>query len=166
MSFRQANSSCQSCCSTSKSLRTCSRACTGVRTGFLPLKNLLTRMVIFKLTVCESTYESELSLTLVLDTWFRVLVKVVSRNTSSYTWHEMTFCSYWSPQRCVVLCIGVGIAFQHLLQQVVSRMWPGLPPSEPFSLHVPLIQTVIELQDTSVWSIRDVVRNIEKAGVT
>jgi hypothetical protein len=42
-------------------------------------------------------------------------------------------------------------------------MWPKLSPSEPFSMHVPLVQTILELQDSSVWSIRDVVRTIEKA---
>jgi hypothetical protein len=44
-------------------------------------------------------------------------------------------------------------------------MWSGLPPSEPFSLHVPLVQTILELQDLSVWSIRDLVRTTEKASV-
>jgi hypothetical protein len=96
---------------------------------------------------------------------FRVLVKVVSHSTSSYKWHEMTFCSRWDSQRCEVLCIGVDLAFQHLLQQTLSRMWPNLPPNEPFSLHIPLVQTILELQDLSVWSIRDFVRTIEKASV-
>jgi hypothetical protein len=100
---------------------------------------------------------------IVLDTWLRVLVKAVSSNTSSYTWHEMTFCSRWDPHRCLILCIGVDLTFQHLLQQNLSRMWSKLSPSEPFSLHVPLVQTIIELQDSSVWSVRDVVRTIEKA---
>jgi hypothetical protein len=100
---------------------------------------------------------------LVSDTWFRVLVKAVSSDTSNYTWHEMTFCSRWDPQSCLVLCIGVDLTFQHLLRQTLSRMWPKLSPSEPFSMHVPLVQTILELQDSSVWSIRDVVRTIEKA---
>ena len=33
-------------------------------------------------------------------------------------------------------------------------------------MHVPLVQTILDLQDSSVWSIRDVVRTIEKASVT
>jgi hypothetical protein len=33
-------------------------------------------------------------------------------------------------------------------------------------LHVPLVQTILELQNVSVWSIRDVVRSIEKASLT
>ncbi|KAF1963803.1 hypothetical protein CC80DRAFT_358848, partial [Byssothecium circinans] len=35
-----------------------------------------------------------------------------------------------------------------------------------YSLHVPLIEAVIELQDSSVWSIRDIIRSIEKASLT
>ncbi|KAF1936654.1 hypothetical protein EJ02DRAFT_387029 [Clathrospora elynae] len=95
-------------------------------------------------------------------TWFRVLVKAVSPNPPGYSWHEMTFCSRWDPQRCIVLCIGVDLAFQHLLQQALSHMWPRLPPSEPLSLHVPLVQAILELHDLSVWCIRDVIRTIEK----
>jgi hypothetical protein len=102
----------------------------------------------------------------VLEIWFRVLVKAVSVTPPGYSWHEMTFCSRWDPQGCVVLCIGVGSTFQHLLQQALSRMWSRLPPSEPFSLHVPLVQTILEFQDLSVWSIRDLVRITEKASVT
>lgn len=44
-------------------------------------------------------------------------------------------------------------------------MWSKLPPAEPFALHVPLVQTILELQDFSVCSIRDIVRNIEQAGL-
>jgi hypothetical protein len=95
-----------------------------------------------------------------------VLVKAVSVTPPGYSWHEMTFCSRWDSQRCVVLCIGVDIAFQHLLLQALSCTWSRLPPSEPFSLHVPLVQTILELQDSSVWSIRDFVRTIEKASLT
>jgi hypothetical protein len=90
----------------------------------------------------------------------------MSSNASSYTWHEMTFCSRWDSQRCLVLCIGVDLTFQRLLQQTLSCMWHRLPPSDPFSLHVPLVQTILELHDVSVWSIRDVVRSIEKASLT
>ncbi|KAH7401712.1 hypothetical protein DE146DRAFT_440031 [Phaeosphaeria sp. MPI-PUGE-AT-0046c] len=95
-------------------------------------------------------------------TWFRVLVKNVSHDASSYTWQEMTFCSRWNPQSCIILCSGVDPAFQHLLRQTLARLWPRIPHAEPFSLHVPLVQTILELQDSSVWSIRDVVRTIEK----
>jgi hypothetical protein len=117
------------------------------------------------LTVCKETSKDSLPLMFGSDTWVRVLVKAVSSDALSYTWHEMTFCSRWDPHTCLVLCIGVNPTFQHLLQQTLSCLWSELLPSEPFSLHVPLVQAILELQDSSVWSIRDVVRNIEKASI-
>jgi hypothetical protein len=120
----------------------------------------------FKFTVCDSALQNIALLILVSDTWFRILVKAVSQNNASYTWHEMTFCSRWESQRCIVLCIGVDLAFQHLFQETLSGLWPKLPSYEPFSLHVPLLHTILDLQDSSIWSIRDVIRNIEKASVT
>lgn len=166
MSFRRANSLCRNCRSTSRSPSICSRACIGGPTGSLPLRNLLARMETFKPTVFENTSKTRLSPTSALDTWFRVLAKAVSRDTPGYMWHGMTFCSRWDPQRCVILCIGVDLTFQHLLQRILSHMWSRLPPSEPYSLHVPLIEAIIELHDSSVWSIRDIVRSIEKVSVT
>ncbi|KAF2809136.1 uncharacterized protein BDZ99DRAFT_463941 [Mytilinidion resinicola] len=97
------------------------------------------------------------------DTIFRVLVKVVAQNNMpGYTWHEMTFFSCWNPTRSFILCIGIPPSFQIALQNTLLQMWPGIPPSEPYSLHVPLVETIVAMQELSVWSVRDVVRDIEK----
>jgi hypothetical protein len=166
MSFQQASCLRQRCRSISTFLSFCFRACIGGQMASLQANRLLIRTETSKLSVCKSTSQRRNSLTSVSDTWFRVLVKSVSPDASSYTWHEMTFCSRWTPQKCIVLCIGVDPTFQNLLQQNVSHMWPGVPPSEPFSLHVPLVQAILDLQDSSIWSIRDVVRAMEKASAT
>jgi hypothetical protein len=109
------------------------------------------------------TLETEMLLTLVLDILFRVLVKVVSGSSeSSYTWHEMTFYFRWEPDHCAVLCIGVGPSFQSLLQEILGRIWPVLPPNDPCSLLVPIIEAIIAMYDQSVWSIRDAIRRAEK----
>ena len=106
----------------------------------------------------------EVLLIAVLDMWFHVLVKSVSSDSlSSYNWHEMTFCFRWDRGGCSILCIGVDISFQTLLQETLHREWPSLPSSEPCCLLVPLVETVIAMYDRSVWSIRDVVREVEKA---
>ncbi|KAF9691615.1 hypothetical protein EKO04_010517 [Ascochyta lentis] len=95
--------------------------------------------------------------------WYRILIKMATRDAkSSYTWHEMTFCSLWTPNRNIVLCIGVPSLFGKLLQNALSRMETALPAAEPYSLHVPLLEAIISMQDTSVWSLRDIVRGIEK----
>ncbi|KAF1365437.1 hypothetical protein EJ07DRAFT_96580, partial [Lizonia empirigonia] len=96
-------------------------------------------------------------------TWFRFLVKTLLPNDAGYTWREMTFFSRWDSQSCNILCIGVDLHFQQLLQSILARMWSGLPPSEQYSMHVPVIEAVVALHDLSVWSVRDSVRNVEKA---
>lgn len=107
--------------------------------------------------------DSRLLLTSVLDTWFRFLVKDVTQDArGNYLWHEMTFCSRWTPEGCTVLCIGTPKLFQDLLHDTLSRMWPILPQSEPFSLHVPIVEAVVAMQDSSIWSVRDAVRSMEK----
>jgi len=96
------------------------------------------------------------------DTWFRVLVKIAARDAQSYTWHEMTFCSRWSPTESAMLCIGASALFRKHLQQALVRLGPMIPSSEPFALHVPLVEALVAMHDASVWSIRDIVRSIEK----
>ena len=100
----------------------------------------------------------------ITDTWFRVLVKMAARDaSSSYTWHEMTFCSRWIAGRCTILCIGASSLFKELLQDAHGRLEAALPLAEPYSLHLPLVEAVIAMQDLSVWYVRDIVRSVEKA---
>ncbi|KAF2728201.1 hypothetical protein EJ04DRAFT_449835, partial [Polyplosphaeria fusca] len=102
-------------------------------------------------------------LTFPLDTWFRFVVKVAADHSGlNYIWHELTFISRWTPSQCSILCIGVPALFQHLLRNALSSTWAGIPPSAPYALHVPVIEVITSMQDTSVWSIRDIVRSIKK----
>jgi hypothetical protein len=85
--------------------------------GFFTFKKSLSKDEDLQAYCVLSTSKDSLLLILASNTWFRVLVKAVSPDNSSYTWHETTFYSRWDPQGCVVLCIGVDLASQHLLQQ-------------------------------------------------
>jgi hypothetical protein len=101
------------------------------------------------------------------DTCFRVLVKMAARDaSSSYLWHEMTFCSRWIAGRCAILCIGASSSFKELLQDAHKRLEAALPLAEPYSLHLPLVEAIIAMQDLSVWYVRDIVRSVEKASMT
>lgn len=105
----------------------------------------------------------EMLLTAAADVWFRVLVKSThSAKNLSYNWHHMTFCFRWDPERCSILCIGVGPLFQSLLQETLQRMEPLMQHSEPYSMLVPLIEAIVAMYDQSVWSVRDVIREAEK----
>jgi hypothetical protein len=166
MSFQQAKRLRRNYHITSRSPDNYPRAHTDGPMAFLLTRSLLIKMGIFTVTVCNRSSTARSFLTSSSETWFRVLVKTVSSTPPGYSWHEMTFCSRWDLQGCIVLCVGVDLTFQYLLQQALSRMWLNFPPSEPFSLHVPLIHAIVELQDSAVWSIRDIIRTIEKASVT
>lgn len=79
-----------------------------------------------------------------------------------YKWCEMTFFSRWEKDHSIVFCIGTDHSFERLLQENVNRMSEKLSLINPWSMQVPLIETVVALQDRSVWKVRDVVRNVEK----
>jgi hypothetical protein len=100
----------------------------------------------------------------ITDSWFRILVKMAARDTSSsYSWHEMTFCSRWVSGHCTILCIGASSLFRGLLQDALAQLGTMVQPLEPYSLHMPLLEAVVAMHDLSVWSVRDIVRSVEKA---
>jgi hypothetical protein len=82
---------------------------------------------------------------------------------SSYIWHEMTFCSRWVSGHCTILCVGASLLFRGLLQDALAQLGTMLQSLEPYSLHVPIVEAVVAMQDLSVWSVRDIVRSVEKA---
>jgi hypothetical protein len=111
-----------------------------------------------------STLQASVFSSHITDTWFRILVKMAARDaSSSYSWHEMTFCSRWVSGHGTILCIGASSLFRELLQGALSQSETIRPPSEPYSLHIPLLEAVVAMQDLSVWSVRDIVRSVEKA---
>jgi hypothetical protein len=112
----------------------------------------------------RSTLQASIFSSHITDTWFRVLVKMAARDaSSSYSWHEMTFCSRWVSGCCTILCIGASSLFGGLLQGALSQLGTMVQPWEPYSLHMPLLEAVVAMQDLSVWSVRDIVRSVEKA---
>lgn len=165
-SSQQTPSQRQSWYSSSGSLVTSLQTSTDARTASSTLQKLLIKMDIFSLAVRyrQNVLHTSICLPHIAVTWFRVLVKMAARDAnSSYTWHEMTFCSRWTSGRCAILCIGACPLFRELLQDALVQLEMKLSSSEPYSLHVPLVEAVVALQEVSVWSVRDIVRGIEKA---
>lgn len=117
----------------------------------------------------EYSTEAEVVLTLDLDTWFRFLIKLGNHSQTtitSYTWHEMSFFSSWSPDRCSMLCVGTPHLFPTLLHTTLSRIWPYIPSADPYSLHIPLTESIIAMHDSSIWFVRDIIRSVEKVRPT
>jgi hypothetical protein len=94
-----------------------------------------------------------------------------------YIWYEMGFFTYWDHSgRCRVVCIDTPEELQSELETVLQKQWgletalqkqsPPLNFSDPFTMHVPLIDQIILQYDDSVWGIRDLIRKIEKVSTS
>lgn len=60
-----------------------------------------------------------------------------------------------------MLCIGVPTLFKSLLLDALSHFDISETPGEPYTLHIPVIEAIVSMQDLSLWSMRDIVRGIE-----
>lgn len=75
-----------------------------------------------------------------------------------YVWHTMAFYTIWTPSKqLVVLCFGLPVPLKHSLSHL-----DHLSLDDSLSFHVILTENVISMYDTSLWSWRDIVRDIEK----
>jgi len=91
---------------------------------------------------------------------------VPKNSKKDYMWFEMGFFTRWErPDRCRVLCIDTPEKLQSRLETVLREQSP-LKFSDPFAMHVPLIDQIILLYDVSVWRVRDPVRKIEKVSTS
>jgi hypothetical protein len=104
---------------------------------------------------------------LLLGIWFRCLVKIVHptpQDGAGYTWYEMTFFTRWTPDHYMVVCVDTPDNFPADLKHSLSTRSGELDLSDPFALHIPLMDQIIMLYDQSVWGIRDLIRRVEKVG--
>lgn len=102
---------------------------------------------------------------LLLGTWFRCLVKVLHhtpQDNMEYTWYEMTFFTRWAPGHCMVVCVDTPDNLLSNLEQALSTGSGELDLSDPFALHIPLMDQIIILYDQSVWGICVLIRQVEK----
>lgn len=74
----------------------------------------------------------------------------------------MNFFSLWEPGRCTILCVDTPGNFREQLEQHVKSEKGQIDLNDPFALHIPLMDQIITLYDQSVWSIRDLIRRVEK----
>ncbi|KAF3909323.1 hypothetical protein ABW20_dc0109971 [Dactylellina cionopaga] len=107
-------------------------------------------------------------------TWFRFLVKQLFKCSDGskfpenyeYTWYKMAFFSTWSQSgHKSILCLDCP-------QDLVVSMRGSLNNScrdqfivDPYSFHQIIIKGVVDIYDNSIWTLRDVVRAVEKAGL-
>jgi len=90
------------------------------------------------------------------------MVEERSSSVPNYVWYEMTFYTHVASDRTLMLCLDTPDELRLRLEIALSGSKQGLDLSDPFALHVPLIDEVVVLNDRSVWQVRDLIRTIEK----
>ncbi|KAL9079467.1 MAG: hypothetical protein Q9159_007720, partial [Coniocarpon cinnabarinum] len=101
------------------------------------------------------------------DLWENYFIKHVAglRPHISYIWDELTIFTHWrASSHLTILFFDVSPPLQ---QRFLSALKPHDDISitalqDPFTVLAKLYVVILDLQDESVWSIRDVVRSIEK----
>ncbi|OCK73627.1 hypothetical protein K432DRAFT_387294 [Lepidopterella palustris CBS 459.81] len=75
----------------------------------------------------------------------------------------MTFLTYWNGGAGVMFCINTPASMEKNLITTLEKEDPTpLDARDPFAMYIPLMDEIVKLYDESVWSIRDVLRRIEK----
>ena len=91
-----------------------------------------------------------------------MIVKEISPVQSSYTWHEMTFHTKWTPAANVILCFDVPGDVQSSVMDSLRNRTEAWDASNVCAPHAVVLEGILHLFERSVWAIRDEVRRIEK----
>ena len=102
----------------------------------------------------------------ILDTWFRFLVKQLNyeRNVNSpaHEWHEMAFFTNWSkPDLKAVFFFDAPQDLQCHVQRLLSSSPARLDSLDHYSMHVLIVEEIVNLFENSVWDLRDLIRRVE-----
>ena len=102
------------------------------------------------------------------DTWFRFNVKHLNQNpgfiSQEYTWYEMNFFTKWTslPGSVEILCFDVPPVIQSRLQATISSQKHKMAVPDVYHWHTFIVQEIIYFYDSSIWALRDLIRNFEK----
>ena len=97
----------------------------------------------------------------VSDTWSCFKIKQVQTEPKlSYTWQQPALFVKWqaTDTRRLILTLD---ASRDLQRQWDIRL-PDIDDRDPYAWQVVFVEEVVKLYDKSVWSLRDLVRNVEK----
>ena len=76
-----------------------------------------------------------------------------------YDWHKLTFVIQWRPPgNVVLLCFDLPAGLRDEIEASFLDVIPESLTVHPFGIHAKLLDSVVELYDSSVWFFRDVVR--------
>ncbi|EPS42093.1 hypothetical protein H072_3950 [Dactylellina haptotyla CBS 200.50] len=108
------------------------------------------------------------------DTWFRFLVKQLIKGGDptrqfpmdyDYKWYKMGFFSTWSQSgHKSILCLDCPQDLIISVRLSLDNCSNDHFLVDPYSFHQIIIRGIVNIYDNSIWTIRDVVRDVEKAG--
>lgn len=103
------------------------------------------------------------------ETWFRFFIKQMIQHSSynsepKYIWYEMGFFTHWSKGGDrYVLCFDVPPALQDGVIDALTSLQKECIVPNAYAFHTLIAVEVVKLYDESIWSIRNVVRQVETA---
>ena len=119
-----------------------------------------------------------------LGTWFRCLVKMVSKVEKDpheketeyvtdvkdvekgYTWFEMGIFTRWDDGgKCKVLCVNTPHDLPRKLEAVLEKRPSHLDFRDPFAMHTDLLDQIIVYYEISIWRVRDPIRTLEEVSL-
>jgi hypothetical protein len=119
-----------------------------------------------------------------LGTWFRCLVKMVSKVEKDphekeieyvtdvkdvkkgYTWFEMGIFTRWDDGgKCKVLCVNPPHDLPRKLEAVLEKRPSHLDFRDPFAMHTDLLDQIIVYYEISIWRVRDPIRTLEEVSL-
>jgi hypothetical protein len=90
--------------------------------------------------------------------------KLSSQYPLQYHWDKIRLFTRWTPAKYDVLfCFDAPTEFREAIKTSVSSSYPSSQVAvDPYTMHSIVLEEVIDHFNTSVWSIRDLVRGFEK----
>ncbi|KAF2232596.1 hypothetical protein EV356DRAFT_246320 [Viridothelium virens] len=93
------------------------------------------------------------------------LLNHYGQDGKNYVWEALSFFTKWvSPHRNVVVFFDIPMSVRPRFPTKVLQDNDSRYLHNPYWIHVLAVQEIINLQDDSVWSIRDAVRETERVG--
>ncbi|KAK6347331.1 hypothetical protein TWF696_007400 [Orbilia brochopaga] len=105
-------------------------------------------------------------------TWFRFLVKQLFEKEGKpfpehyiYDWYKMGFFSTWSQSGIKsILCLDCPKDLVFSIRKSLDAANNYFFLADPYSFHQVIVRGIVDVFDKSIWTLRDVVRQVEKAG--
>ena len=90
-------------------------------------------------------------------------VQGVNVGRHEYEWYEMGFFTTWISQNShSIFCFDMPqSSLADLTKAVSSSSSRALDSASIYALHVNIIDEILKLFDTAVWSLRDIIREVE-----